>query len=73
LGSLVKMRNLVIIDKTDPIEAVEIYSKISLKFIDAMIASYPLIRTGKMHIISYDKEFDKIPGVKRLEPHQLTK
>lgn len=72
LYSVLKLKNLRIIDKFNSNLAMEIYSKFSLKFIDALIVSNPKIFRKEAIIISYDKDFDKI-GVKRKEPKDLIK
>ena len=50
--------------------AVEAYGSHTVKFVDALIASHPLIRSGKLPVISYDADFDKL-HVKRLEPRDV--
>jgi predicted nucleic-acid-binding protein len=44
----------------------------NLKFIDCLIASNPDIFSGQLPVVSYDKDFDKLP-VKRLEPKEVLK
>ena len=72
LYSILKLRNLKILNRFNPILAVEIYKNLSVKFIDALIASNPQIYQKKVIIVSYDKDFDKI-GIIRKEPRQIIK
>lgn len=70
LRSISGLSGLKILNKINSKIAIDIYSKFNVKFIDAMIASNPLILQKKMKIISYDRDFDKI-GVTRIEPAKL--
>lgn len=70
LYSILKLKNLKIIDKFNSGLAIEIYKKFPVKFIDALIASNPQIYQKKVIVISYDKDFDKI-NVIRKEPKQI--
>lgn len=72
LSSILKLKNLKIIDKFDLPLTIEIYDKFSVKFIDSLIASIPVIFRKEAIVISYDKDFDKI-GTKRVEPGQIIK
>jgi predicted nucleic-acid-binding protein len=72
LKGILGFKNLKIKDNFNPDLAIEIYSKLPVKFIDALIASNPSIFQKKIIVISYDKDFDKI-GVKRIEPKEIIK
>ena len=72
LISILKLKNLKIIDKFNPFSAVEIYKNLPVKFIDTLISSNPLIFQKKTIVISYDKDFDRI-GIKRKEPKEIIK
>ena len=52
--------------------AISLYAAQSVKFADALIASHPLLRQGKLIVVSYDADFDKL-GVKRVEPEAIVK
>lgn len=67
---IVNLRGLKLIDGYKPLEALGMFSDKRVKFIDAMIASIPEIKSGKMTVISYDKEFDKL-GVVRKDPWEI--
>ncbi len=49
------------------IEALNLYQRKNLDFADAFLAAIAL-RTGPQAIYSFDKHFDRIPGVARLKP-----
>lgn len=70
LYSILKLKNLSIVDRFNSILAIEIYKNFSLKFIDALIASNPQIYQKKIIIVSYDKDFDKINLIRK-EPKQI--
>lgn len=54
-------------NRCDTATAIELYTSHPVKFVDALIASHPLIKSGKLPIVSYDRDFDKL-NVKRIEP-----
>lgn len=72
LNSILSLKNLKIRDKFEVRLALEIYNNLSVKFIDALIASNSGIFKRKIIIVSYDKDFDKI-RVMRKEPKDLIK
>lgn len=72
LKSIINLRGLKIINKYDHLKAADLYSKYSVKFIDALIASDTQIIEKKTQIVSYDKDFDKLP-VTRKEPDEVLK
>ena len=65
--SILTLRNLKMIDSYEIEIALELYRNNNVKFIDTLIASIPDIKNNKLLIISYDKDFDKLP-VKRINP-----
>lgn len=71
LTSISSLSGLKILNNTNPVIALKIYSKFNIKFIDALVASSRLIKNNKMKIISYDKDFDKV-GAIRIEPSKLS-
>lgn len=50
--------------------ALEMYRNFNIKFIDCMIASIPKILSKEWAIVSYDKDFDKLPVIRK-EPKDL--
>ncbi len=67
IQSLLALSN-VSFEKKDTIHfALEIFTRFNIDWIDAYIAAS--VQRGEFtKIYSYDHDFDKIPGVKRLEP-----
>ena len=47
--------------------ALEYYKQFPVDYIDAYLASYAE-KVGKLEILSYDHDLDKIPQTKRIEP-----
>jgi predicted nucleic acid-binding protein len=48
-------------------EALNLYQGNNLDFADALMASTAL-RKGPLSIFSFDRHFDRVPGIERLEP-----
>ena len=48
-------------------EALSLYQKYNLDFADALMASTAL-RKGPLSIFSFDRHFDRVEGIERLEP-----
>lgn len=72
IDGILKLNGLKILDDVDTFKTLELFSKKSVKYIDALIASNSEIQSKKMTVISYDKDFDKL-GVKRIEPSDILK
>ena len=70
LNSILGIQNLIFTDKTRARMASELFSKYNVKFIDCLIASHPAVSSGKMIVVSYDRDFDKL-HVKRKEPREI--
>lgn len=70
LKSVINLTGLKITNRADVKTALEFYENYNIKFVDAIIASNPLILQKKMKIISYDKDFDKL-GAIRIEPSKI--
>lgn len=70
--ALLALPHLHIQGVPDMLVAIELYEQHSIKFIDAIIASYELVQLGKLPILSYDKDFDKV-GIQRYEPLAIIK
>lgn len=51
-------------------EAIDLYQKHNIKFVDALIASHPKMQNKEIVVVSYDKDFDKL-GIKRQEPAEV--
>ena len=65
---ILSLQGLVIPNKTIYIRALDIYvSHPQLDFEDAIAVAY-MERIGLTHIVSYDRDFDRVDGVERKEP-----
>lgn len=69
LEGIVNLKGLTIKSATDPLTAIELYKRSSVKFIDTIIVSDKIFRSNGI-IISYDRDFDKL-GIVRKEPAQI--
>lgn len=67
LVPILTLRGLRIPQKQVYIDALNIYASSSLDFEDALAIAH-MQQQGVSEIISYDKDFDSIPGIRRIEP-----
>ena len=68
LRPLFSLSSLKLTHKRSFMRALDLYSTHSfLDFEDAMTIAH-MEREGIMDVLSYDKDFDRIPGVTRIEP-----
>jgi predicted nucleic acid-binding protein len=68
LGPLIRMRGLRLPGKHIYLEALDLYaSRPSLDFEDALCVAH-MRQLGIDEILSYDKDFDRLPTVDRVEP-----
>lgn len=72
LQSIVQLGGLKIVDEYDHRLALQFFEKYSVKYIDALIASNKSIVSKKMTIVSYDRDFHKLPVLWE-EPHEFNK
>jgi len=63
---LVLFKGLVIIDKEVIIRAISFYEDKNIDFIDGYVAAFSL--TNGFDVCSYDRDFEKIKEVKRINP-----
>jgi len=61
------MRGLRLSSKGVAREALRLYAEENLDWTDAFVAAQMLSRS-QTEIYSFDRDFDKVPGVVRLEP-----
>lgn len=54
-------------DKTALLQALEIYEDKNVDLVDAMLA-VEMLKHGISEVYSFDKHFDRLPGIRRLEP-----
>ena len=66
---IISLRNLYLPDKNLCYQAFVIYVDKNIPFADAYYAAY-MLKEGISHIYSWDKDFDKIEGITRLEPEE---
>lgn len=64
---VLNIRKLTIPFKGSIIRAFEVYANSLLSFEDALLVAHA-IRLGAKEIYTYDKGFDKVPEIKRIEP-----
>lgn len=70
LHGIINISGLKILDNYDQNLALELYEKHSIKYIDALIASTDEIFSKEMTVVSYDRDFSKLP-VLTLEPSEV--
>ncbi|OGG20374.1 hypothetical protein A3D03_06020 [Candidatus Gottesmanbacteria bacterium RIFCSPHIGHO2_02_FULL_40_13] len=67
---IININGLKVLDNYNQSLALTLFEKHSIKYIDALIASNEEVFTKKMTIVSYDRDFDKLP-VNRQEPKDI--
>jgi uncharacterized protein len=67
MQSLLENRGLRIDHKSTLIQAFDLYSATNLDYTDCLAIAHTW-RVGNMAIYSYDRDLDRVPGVRRLEP-----
>ncbi len=70
LRAITSASYLKLTDESNIEIALDYYEHFSVKYIDAVIGSHPEIFTGRMSVVSYDKDFDKM-NLRRKEPMDL--
>jgi predicted nucleic acid-binding protein len=68
IDAFLEMDNLLVKNETNIDKAMEIFKKYNIKLVDAVIAE--AMAEGDT-IVSYDHDFDKLSGIKRVEPKDL--
>ncbi len=64
---LISLRGIKMARKSLVRDALNAYSEHRIDFSDALIAA-KMMRGGRAEIYSYDRDFDRVAGVKRIEP-----
>ncbi len=67
LARLVALDGIRMPDKTVVESALGIFGRLNVKFIDALLAA-KILRAGQTEIWSFDRDFDRIRGIRRREP-----
>lgn len=68
LEAIMGMNNIVVFEDANMKLAMIYFKKYNIKLIDAIIAS--VVKEGDV-VVSYDRDFDKLPDIKRIEPKDL--
>lgn len=71
LESVLVLRGLRVEAHEQVGKAVALYRSYNVKFVDALLASAPRVCSGSVVVVSYDREFDTIDGVVRMEPQEV--
>lgn len=72
LKSVTSLKNLRIQDGYDSETALTLFEKHNVKFVDALLASHKLILQNKAAIVSYDRDFSRLP-CQWLSPAEVVK
>ena len=67
LAPLIGLPGILLVGKRNFQVAFDLYTRLRLPFADAYYAAL-MQRRGIQEIISFDKDFDRIPGITRREP-----
>ena len=59
-------------DSVNMERALELYERHAIKFVDALIAGHPAVRTSDFTLVSYDRDFDKL-GITRVGPREVVR
>lgn len=68
--SILNLSGLKFIDSYDSLKALEFYVKYSIKYIDALIVSDGEILEKNVTVVTYDKDFAKLPILSK-EPKEV--
>ena len=72
LRTIITLRGLRLSHKTTYLQALDLYVEHPyLSFVDALCAAQAQ-RTHSSHILSFDRDFDRVPGLMRREPSSGT-
>lgn len=71
LQSIIGLHNLTIHDDIQINTVINYFTKLNIKYVDCLIASSKNLQSGKWQLVSYDTDFDKIKGLRRLEPRDV--
>lgn len=68
LSQILKIRNIIVIEKTNTIETLKLYDQYNIKYGDCVITSQ--IPKG-VTIVTYDTDFSKIPSLESKTPTEI--
>lgn len=67
INLILRTPNIIFKERTILLEAISVYKERNMSFIDAY--NYSFMKANKVvEIYSFDKDFDKLPDVRRLDP-----
>lgn len=67
INLILRTPNIIFKERTILLEAISVYKERNISFIDAY--NYSFMKANKVvEICSFDKDFDKLPDVRRLDP-----
>ena len=69
IHAIMFFKGLEIIERDILIQAITFYEKKNIDFVDAYVAAFSV--ENDLTICSFDRDFDKIKEVKRIDPHSL--
>jgi len=72
LARIINIKNIKVLNGFKIREAIDLYQKNNIKFVDALIASHPKIQSKEMVVVSYDRDFDKLDVIRK-EPGEIIK
>lgn len=67
LAPVISLKGLKLPHKKTYLRALELYATINIDFVDALNVAH-MERTGITTILSFDKDYDRVPGITRREP-----
>lgn len=67
LMNVLVLDGLVLSNKKTYYDALDLYVTINIDFVDALSAAH-MQRLGITEILSFDRDFDRVPGIQRVEP-----
>lgn len=67
LANIISLGSLKLANKRTYLRALDLYASSNIDFVDALIVAH-IERTKISTVVSFDKDFDRIPGVNRREP-----
>lgn len=67
MGQVVSLQGIQVRKPRKLLQALQLFSEKNIDWSDALIAAEMLVE-GRVQIYSYDKDFDRVAGIERIEP-----
>lgn len=67
LSNVLALKGLTIPNKRSYLQALDLYASTNIDFVDALNVAH-MQRAGITEILSFDRDFDRVPDVQRVEP-----